>query len=273
MSRKQNLLREDLASLLKKFSSSDVVSKLAKEYAAETSLLLPIEQIVDNRYLNHIDIDEGELAKMVTSIQANREVAPLIVRPYEGKHEIVLGRRRYYAAKRLGMKEVPVISKPFTDVEMLLTIFVNLRQSRENDVMSLATLGQALKTEFGYSQQALAQVGQMSRPAIANVLRLLKLPLSVQKMIALGELSYGHARAILPVPQGAQLEYVNAIKKNHWSVRQLEHLVGTQYPKANKQGKGINPGYDVSDKDLCIHFSNKKALREFLKRLQSLKLL
>jgi len=274
MSRKKTILRDDLASLLKKFSSSDVVGKIAKEYASASSLLMPLGSIVDNRYLAHIAPDRRELEKMMVSLQSDREVAPLVVRPFDGRYEIVLGRRRYHAALKLGMNEVPVIVKPYSDVEMLLTIFVNLRQSRENYSLSLATLGQALIEEFGYSQAALGQVGQMSRPTVANFLRMLRLPLEIQTLVSSGELSYGHARALINVASERQIEYLGLIKSNKWSVRQLERAIAqTRSSVKEDTGMTARNQYILKENELNIRFKNQRAAQRFLKRLKSLKLL
>jgi len=274
MSRKKTILRDDLASLLKKFSSSDVVGKIAKEYASASSLLMPLGSIVDNHYLAHIAPDRRELEKMMVSLQSDREVAPLVVRPFDGRYEIVLGRRRYHAALKLGMNEVPVIVKPYSDVEMLLTIFVNLRQSRENYSLSLATLGQALIEEFGYSQAALGQVGQMSRPTVANFLRMLRLPLEIQTLVSSGELSYGHARALINLAPERQTEYLGLIKANKWSVRQLERAIAqTRSSVKEDTGMTARNQYILKENELNIRFKNQRAAQRFLKRLKSLKLL
>jgi ParB family chromosome partitioning protein len=278
MKRNKAVLREDLASLLKKYASSDVVASMARQYAKTSSQMLPIERIRDNNRLKHLSISPSELEKTMTSVSTQLDVAPLIVRPYGNDFEIVLGRRRYYASLRLGHRQLPVIVSPLNDVEMILTMIANLRDSRESNAVSIATLGKALYTEFGYSQAALATVSHMSRSTMANLLRLLKLPPSIQHLISEGRISYGHARAIINLEPDTQAKLINETLKRQWSVRSLETAAALSKAPGGEHmldyfEKSPKSKMSIKRRSVTFSFDNKEELDAFLKRLHDQKVL
>lgn len=278
MKRNKTVLREDLASLLKKYASSDVVATMARQYAKTSSQTLPIEKIRDNERLKHLPIPSSELEKTMTSVASQLDVAPLIVRPNGDVFEIVLGRRRYYASMRLGHRQLPVIVSPLNDVEMILTIIANLRDSRESNAISIATLGKALYAEFGYSQAALATVSHMSRSTMANLLRLLKLPQPIQRLISEGRLSYGHARAIINLHPEVQTKLIDETLKRQWSVRTLETAAALS---KSQDGEALQALFEktstskisIRRRSVTFSFESKDELDGFLKRLHDQKVL
>jgi ParB family chromosome partitioning protein len=278
MSPSKKLLREDLSSLVKKYASSDVVETMSREYASSTSRTVPMEQIVDNQRLKHLHINEADLEKVKTALRTQRDVAPIIVRPRGNQYEIVLGRRRYHAAKALGLSSIATIIQPFEEAEMMLTIIANLRESRDANALTIATLGQALHDDFGYTQAALALVGHVSRATMANMMRLLKLPEKIQRAVTKGELTYGHARALINVAPELQEPIVAVAIKHHWSVRQVEYLANLIKTEPLEKAIGIVNQTEsgrliVKKKHLTIAFESESELQDFIKRLQDQKLL
>lgn len=278
MKRNKSVLREDLASLLKKYASSDVVATMARQYAQVKSQTLPIVQIVDNHYLSHLTISPHELEKTLTSLSSQLDVAPLIVRPTSDKFEIVLGRRRFYASLRLGHQHLPVIVQSFTDVEMILTIIANLRESRESNALSIATLAQVLYTEFGYSHAALASVSHMSRSTMTNLLRLLRLPIKIQRLLTEGKISYGHARCLINVSSVIQDKLIEDIVKKKLSVRMTETAVALVKEHGYDNVETLFNQTDhgkiiVKKKSVTFTFDDQQKLAKFLKRLHEQKIL
>ncbi len=278
MSPSKKLLREDLSSLVKKYASSDVVETMSRQYASSLSRTIPLSQIIDTQRLKHLRISEAELDKVMASLRTQREVAPIIVRPHGDQFEIVLGRRRYHAAKVLGLPSIATIIQPFEEDEMMLTIIANLRESREANALTIATLGQALHDEFGYTQAALALVGHVSRATMANMMRLLKLPEKIQRAVTKGELTYGHARALINVNPSLQEAIMASAIKNRWSVRQVEYLANLVKTKPLDEAIGLVNQTEagrliVKKRKLTIVFRSETELNDFIKRLQDQKLL
>jgi ParB family chromosome partitioning protein len=278
MSRKSKVLPENLASIVKKYASSDVVESMARQYARSTILNIPVTTIQDNRWLEKIPISEVDIQKTRQSIEAKREVAPLILRPVGNDYEIVLGRRRYHTALSMDIKELPAIIMPFTDDEMMLTIITNLRQSREDNALSIAVLAQALHDDYGYTQNALAIIGHMSRSTMANLMRLNKISSVLQIKLIEGKLTYGHVRSLINLEPQQQVILAKQAVAKHWSVRRLEQAI------VIARTYGIDKVIDMIEsnnglriqtmgKRLVITFESKREIDDFLAKLKLHKLL
>ncbi|MFA5236018.1 MAG: ParB/RepB/Spo0J family partition protein [Bacilli bacterium] len=278
MSPSKKLLREDLSSLVKKYASSDVVETMSREYSATISHAVSLSQIIDTQRLKHLRLNEAEIEKTMATLRTQRDVAPIIVRPRGDQYEIVLGRRRYHAAKALGLASIATIVQPFEEAEMMLTIIANLRESREANALTIATLGQALHDEFGYTQAALALVGHVSRATMANMMRLLKLPEKIQRSVTKGELTYGHARALINVAPTVQEAIVASALKHRLSVRQVEQMANLSKTKPLEEamrlvGQTETGRLVVKKKRLTIAFDSETELQAFIKTLQDQKIL
>lgn len=165
---------------------------------------LPLEEIVPNKEQPRKTFDETALEELAESIRQHGVLQPLLVRPLPGGgYQLVAGERRYRASRIAGLREVPVVIRELSDVEtMEIAIIENLQREDLNPIEEAEGL-QALIDRCGFTQdQVAASVGK-SRPAIANSLRLLKLPPEVREMTKSGAISAGHARALLGLPNEA----------------------------------------------------------------------
>lgn len=192
----------------------------------ESTITLPISEIEPNRSQPRKEFDEKALAELADSISKHGLLQPLLVRPLTlGGYQIVAGERRYRASRMAGLTELPVIIRELSDTEtMELALIENLQ--REDLTPIEEALGyQVLIDEYGFSQEETAQSVGKSRPAIANALRLLKLPQSVTEYLADGRISAGHARALLTLENEEQmLKIADEIVLKDLSVRQTEKL-------------------------------------------------
>ena len=165
--------------------------------------MLPVESLRPNPDQPRRHFDEAALGELTASLRAKGVIQPLIVRPdprEKGRFEIVAGERRWRAALRAGLAEVPVLVRDYADAELLeIAIIENVQRADLNPIEE-AVGYQQLIDEHGYTQVQLAEVIGKSRPHIANTLRLLKLPESVREYLRTGQLSAGHARALVTVP-------------------------------------------------------------------------
>ena len=187
---------------------------------------LPLSEIVPNKDQPRKTFDEAALDELADSIRQHGILQPLLVRPIAtGGYQLGAGERRWRASKRAGLKEVPVVVKELSDTEtMEIAIIENLQREDLNPIEEAEGL-QALIDKCGFTQEQVAVSLGKSRPAIANSLRLLKLPLEVRDMAKNGEISAGHARALLAFDNEALIyEAAQNIVKNKMTVRDIERL-------------------------------------------------
>jgi ParB family chromosome partitioning protein len=176
-------------------------------------------------------------AELVHSIKNFGVLQAIVVRPLEpGKYELIMGERRLRASKEAGLKKIPAIIRETSDDNMLRdALLENIHRANLNPLEEASAYQQML-SDFGVTQDQLAEKLGRSRPQITNTIRLLKLPMSVQQKVAAGVLSAGHARAILSAADESRMEYfANKVINEGLSVRSLEELVGMDGPA--KPGK------------------------------------
>lgn len=187
-------------------------------------LNVPIERVVANPNQPRRDFDQADLDDLTVSIRRNGILQPLIVRKTgPEQYEIVAGERRWRAAQLAQLHEIPVLVRDYDDTEVLeVAIIENIQRADLNAVEEAAGFRQ-LMDGFGHTQEKLAEALGKSRSHIANLLRLLTLPTDVQFMVRQGELSAGHARALIPYAD--PLELAKIVVRDGLSVRATEALV------------------------------------------------
>lgn len=186
---------------------------------------LPIDEIHPNKGQPRKRFKEDELEELADSIRQNGVLQPLLVRKVGSSYEIVAGERRYQAAQRAGLKELPVIIREISDDEVFkLALIENLQRSDLSPLEEANGYRQLIK-ERGLTQEELAKILSKSRSTITNILRLLDLPEEVQRLVEEGELTAGHARAILAVPsEEGRIALAQKVVEERLSVRQTESL-------------------------------------------------
>lgn len=217
MAKKQTGLGKGLGALMLENSVGEMV-------ATNT---LPLNEIVPNKEQPRKTFDESALQELADSITQHGVLQPLLVRPLlTGGYQLVAGERRWRASRIAGLKEVPVIIRELSDVEaMEIAIIENLQREDLNPIEEAEGL-QALIDRCGFTQEEVAVSVGKSRPAIANSLRLLKLPQEVRDMTKEGKISAGHARALLAFDNEAMIyEAAESIIRNNLTVRDVERLV------------------------------------------------
>ncbi len=186
---------------------------------------IPIEDITPNPNQPRVHFNETELRELSNSIAEHGILQPLLLRKKGKGFEIIAGERRYQAAKLAGLEEVPAIVRDVDDQEMLaLALIENLQRSDLNPIEEAKGYRQLIDAS-GMTQEALSKAVSKSRSAITNSLRLLDLPAAVQDMIFAGQLTAGHARAILAVPyEDARIRLAEKVVNEGLSVRATENL-------------------------------------------------
>jgi ParB family chromosome partitioning protein len=198
---------------------------------------IPINQISPNPKQPRTVFDEDALNELIASIKLFGILQPPVVRKVgENKYELVMGERRYRAAKAAGLTSIPVIIRQTPDNELLREALIeNIHRSQLNPLEEGAAYLQLL-TDFSCTHDELALKLGRSRPQISNTIRLLNLPESVQRKVAAGVLSAGHARALLGLTDAAEIEKLaSRIVGEGLSVRATEEVIATHKPSTPKK--------------------------------------
>ena len=211
--------------------------------------LVPINQVEPNREQPRKEFDEDALLELADSIKQYGILQPLIVQKRKDYYEIIAGERRWRAAKKAGLKEVPVIIREYTDQQVVeISLIENIQREDLNPIEEAMAFKKLLE-EFNLKQDEVAERVSKSRTAVTNSMRLLKLSEKVQQMIVDEMITTGHARALLALDDEEQ-QYIlaNKIFDEKLSVRETEKLV-----KALKNPKKEDTTKEVEDKNSFIY--------------------
>lgn len=219
---------------------------LLGEYAGEEPAteaggrLLPVASIAPNPFQPRREFSEEELSDLTASIRENGLIQPIVVRPAPRggavRWELVAGERRWRASMRLGWREIPATVKDVDDRTLLVLALVENLQRSELSPLEEADGFRRLAEEFSLTQQQIAEVVGRDRSTVANALRLLQLPASVRQLLADGQLTAGHARALLGLAnERAIADLAREAVENGWSVRDVEARVQKGRPRGKKR--------------------------------------
>ena len=210
-----------------------------EEIASTSAVKLKIMDIEPNRDQPRKIFDEDALAELADSIAKHGVIQPLLVRPMpDGSYQLVAGERRWRASRMAGLTEVPVVIKELSDDEAMALALIENLQREDLNAMEEAQGIKALMDTLSLTQDEAAERVGKSRPAVANALRLLKLPDSVIALVSDGKLSPGHARALLGFKDEQDIiETADLIIEKGLTVRDVEKLV----KKRNKEPKAEKP--------------------------------
>jgi ParB family chromosome partitioning protein len=197
--------------------------------------MMPVSSIEPHLDQPRRHFDEEALAELADSIRSRGLIQPIVVRPHGHRYQIVAGERRWRAAQKAQLHEIPVIVRDFNDAETLEVALLENIQRRDLNAIEEGEAYQRLIDEYGHTQDALAKLVHKSRSHVANLLRLLDLPDSIRQYLATGELSMGHARALITAldPEGLAREVVS----RGLSVRDTEKMAKFGKPGRERQGK------------------------------------
>jgi ParB family transcriptional regulator, chromosome partitioning protein len=215
----------------------------AEEAPAGGLIEAPVRAIAPNPHQPRLQFDEQALRELADSIREHGLIQPLIVkRTGEDQFTLIAGERRWRAALLAGLETVPAVVKDVAPQQMLEMALVENVQRADLNALEEAQAYKHLSEEFGLTQDQIAQRVGKSRVAVANTLRLLKLPEAIKARLADGLITEGHARALLTITDGAvQQRLLSQIVKNGLSVRQTEELVRRlleDHPAARKPQPG-----------------------------------
>ena len=209
------------------FGDQDIQSKdNDKIQNFKTQLKIPISDLNRNEYQPRLKFDDDKLNQLSLSIKQNGIIQPIAVRKDKknsGKYEIIAGERRWLAAQKAGLHEVPVVILDLDDNETLEVAIVENIQREDLNIVEEAKGYERLNKEFGYDHDKIAKLMSKSRSHISNTLRLLSLPNDVVSMLEEGTLTAGQARPLVGLPSASNI--AEEIVSKNYSARKIENLV------------------------------------------------
>lgn len=195
--------------------------------------MLPVSSLVPHPDQPRRHFDEDKLEELAQSLKQRGLIQPIVVRPSGHNYQIVAGERRWRAAQRARLHEVPVIVRDFDDAQTMEIALVENIQRQDLNAIEEAEAYARLIREYGHSQEALGKLVHKSRSHIANLLRLLDLPEGVREMVVVGDIDMGHARALIGAPEAEKLAREVATKG--LSVRETEKLARHAKPGSRRK--------------------------------------
>ncbi|MGN6566586.1 MAG: ParB/RepB/Spo0J family partition protein [Flavipsychrobacter sp.] len=235
---------------------------------AGTITRIPVDQISVNPKQPRLDFDEKALEQLAESIRLHDIIQPItVVRLSPTSYQLISGERRWRASQRAGLKDVPAYIRSGDDQEILEMALLENLQREDLNAIEIAYSYQRLMEECDLTQEQVAERMKKERSTVANYLRLLRLPPDIQKAVRDGQISMGHARAILGLEQVDQQLYVfRETLEKELSVRQVEQLVKNMLEEkqtVQKQAPSkvqLPPAYKRIEDNMASHFSTKVKL-------------
>jgi len=228
-------------------------------------LRLPLENIETNPKQPRRNFDEQALQELAHSIKTHDIIQPVTVSKLHGnKYRLISGERRLRAAKLAGMKDIPAYIRQADDQELLELALLENLQREDLNAMEIALSYKRMMEELDHTQEQVAERMGKDRSTVTNYIRLLKLPPDIQVAVRNGEISMGHARALINVDKIDQQLYIfDEIKTKGLSVRQTEILVRKLYKEkeSKKSSDSLPDGYKKVEDKLSSHFSTKVKLK------------
>ncbi len=206
-----------------------VRNEIAEKREGGPFLMIPLSEIVSNPLQPRKFFDQERIAELSVSIREKGVLVPILVTGRNGKYELVSGERRLRAAGLAGLKEIPAVVREAEPSETLELAIIENIQREDLDPIEEAAAYQELIDRFGYTQEEVASKMAKDRATVGNMLRLLKLPTKVKQALQSSQISVGHARALLAIPEiEKQLYFVDRIVEEGWSVRELEMRIASK---------------------------------------------
>jgi ParB family chromosome partitioning protein len=248
--------------------------------------MLPVEEILPGDAQPRQRFDDARLEELASSIRAHGVIQPVLVRRRGNLYELVAGERRWRAAQKAGLKEIPAVLSDVSGKDALTVALVENLQREDLNPIEEAEAFQRLHEDLGYSQQEIAAAVGKDRTTVTNALRLLKLPPPVRQQVLDGELTMGHARALLSLEDDSEMTRLGKeIAQKGWSVRQVERATQPAPARTKKKAgketeaerdvrqrlqRALGTRVDIKHRDgrghVVVHFASYAELERLMQR-------
>ena len=234
---------------------------LPKPETASFFLQIELDRIRPNPFQPRIRMDSAKLQELADSITENGVLQPIVVRSRPEGYEIVAGERRWKAAQQAGLSRIPAVVQDLSDERMVEVAVVENIQRDELSPIEEAHAYHILIEDFKLTQEQVSQRVGRSRAAVANTLRLLRLPKAVQESLLDGKISMGHARALIPLTQAQQLKLARQIVSEDLSVRQVERRVKALRLGRVSRAASLDPNVKAAQQRLQRRWKTRVQIR------------
>ena len=253
-------LGKGLSALLSSGSATSMSNLLSERAVDRGSVLgeeerlrnIPIDLIQRGKYQPRVEMNEAALEDLAASIKAQGVMQPIVIRSIAAqKYEIIAGERRWRASQMAGLSSIPAVVKQVSDeAAIAMSLIENIQRENLNPIEEAMAL-KRLQDEFELTQQEVASAVGKSRATVTNLMRLIGLHIDVQKMLQVGKLEMGHARALLTLSETKQVEFAKLVANKGLSVRQTESLVRNVNTGSElDRKKSIDPNIKKLEEDL-----------------------
>lgn len=224
-SNNDKILKSSLSTLLKRFSNTDIVTSLEKEYSTSNRGMIPLSLIDDNSTIKKARINENRLDITINTIKEKGINSPLLVVQKGDRYEAIYPRVLFIACKKLKLNNINCSVLNIPEKDSLLFLANRLKEDKNSNIVEMSLILNKLTSRFKFKQTEIAELMQQSRSQITNIIRLIKMPDYVLKDISNNKLTFGHARAISSLKNEQIEKILPQIYEEHLSVRQVENLV------------------------------------------------
>ena len=228
-------------------------------------IYLPISKIKRNPFQTEKIYAEGKIESLAKSIKENGVVNPIRVRYSNNEYQIVTGEKRLYAAQVAGLEKIPVLLESISDERLLEMYLLENSQKERISPIEEAKYYSLIQTQYNLTTEGVAEKLGKSRSYVANLVRLLHLPLEVQTLVDEEKISVGHVRPLIGIDEEFVKSYVKEIIKDKISVREVEKKVNELKERKNK--KSTDFSYRISNKSIKIYFDSDEELKYIINKL------
>ncbi len=264
MKENDKIIKSNLKTLLKRYSRTDVVANLERNYTQESVRKINPNSIFLPDYFKNLNYSNEQISSFADDIK-DGIAQPIIVRQKNNGYEVVIGIRPLLGAKKLNLESIDCLINNFNDEEDLLVVASLLRDNNLNRVVAEADVCKALKENFKYKNKDLGILFRQSEPQISNILQLLSLDQKILNLINQDKISYGHAKSFARLNKEQVNEIVNQIIEKNLSVRESERLVQSIVNNSMPNNNLI-----VTKNKITLVFSSEENKNEALKRINKL---
>ena len=271
--KKDKILKSSLSTLLKRFSNTDIISDLSKEYSLNASNVVPLDRLKDNHILENVRVSESSISKSILILNERRRLSSLFVKKNENDFEVIYPRSLYKAAKRIGLENINAFILDIDDEDMIFFLANRLLEDKDANIIEMAVVFNRIKEDYHYTQKEIASAINLSRSQVTNIVRLIKMPNDILNDMADGKLSFGHVRAISTLNDKGKHDVVEAIYKDGLSVHEVEKIVFNlkHHINKNKYEDKVSAKFKCkvssTTKQVTLSFDNEKDKLEFLRKI------
>lgn len=216
--------QRNLASLIKEYQETDVISSIEKGYQKESGILLEVDKIRFNNISRNHFFNDKNLAQLSSSIEERGVLSPILVRKKDDYYEVVSGYKRYYIAKKLHLDKIPVVVREINDDLLIYLVLSRATHKLHDNILNKTYAFEIITKEYNVSRKDIALISKISISQVNNIMRLRNLNSEVKQALKKEKISYGQARVLVNLNEDKQKEYLSLILENKLSVHDIENL-------------------------------------------------